>query len=152
MEWQFWIVLVQELLQEKHGLRFIKYSKTDTVFIFGDGAEVSSLQEVQFPVVIGVKRVMIKANIVKNEIPLLLSKASMKKAQLNLNFDNDTADILGQNVKLQTTISGHYYIPLCNTLLLDNGVGSNCNIILQTEASKSMSDEKKLKMAIKLQR
>ena len=130
----------------------IKYSKADTVFRFGDGAEVSSLQEVQFLVIIGVKRVMIKANVVKNEIPLLLSKASMKRAQLNLNFNNDTAEILGQKVKLQTTSSGHYCIPLCNTLLLDNGVGLNCNIILQTEALKSMSDDKKLKTAIKLHR
>ena len=115
----------------------IRYSKADTVFRFGDGAEVSSLQEVQFPVIIGVKRVMIKANIVKNEIPLLLSKASMKRAQ---------------NVKLQTTSSGHYCIPLCNTLLLDNGVGLNCNIILQTEALKSMTDDKKLMTVIKLHR
>ena len=126
----------------------VKWSKADTMFIFGDGIEVKSVKEIEFPVIIGKKRVRIKANVVKNEIPLLLSKASMKRAKLVLNFNNDTAEILGQNVKLHITSSGHYCVPLCNTLLMDNVL--NTNIVLHTEALQYMSNDKKMKKAIKL--
>ena len=126
----------------------VKWSKADTKFRFGDGIEVKSVKEIEFPVIIGKKRVRIKANVVKNEIPLLLSKASMKRAKLVLNFNNDTAEILGQNVKLHITSSGHYCVPLCNTLLMDNVL--NTNIVLHTEALQYMSNDKKMKKAIKL--
>ena len=39
-------------------------------FQFGDGVEVNSTEIVQFPAVIGTKKVTIEANIVKNDIPL----------------------------------------------------------------------------------
>ena len=127
----------------------VKWSKADTKFRFGDGIDVKSVEEIEFPVVIGKKRVKIKANVVNNEIPLLLSKASMKRANIVLNFMNDTAEILGQNVKLYTTSSGHYCVPLCNTLLIENVL--NTSIILHTEALQYMSDEK-MKKARKLHR
>ena len=36
----------------------------------------------------------------------------MKKARITINTDNDTAEILGVRVKLQSTSSGHYCIPV----------------------------------------
>ena len=129
----------------------VKTSSVNTKFRFGDGVEVMSLREVQIPVIIGVKKVMIKANVVNNEIPLLLSKSSMKKAQLVLNFNNDTAEVLGHNVKLHCTSSGHYCIPLSSTLLgVDCGVDTS--IILHTESLQTLSDDEKWKKAMKLHR
>ena len=128
----------------------VKQTKVDTKFRFGDGIEVKSVEEIEFPVVIGKKRVKIKANVVNNEIPLLLSKASMKRANIVLNFMNDTAEILGQNVKLYTTSSGHYCVPLCNTLLIENLL--NTSIVLHTEALQYISVDEKKKKALKLNR
>ena len=36
----------------------------------------------------------------------------MKEAGVKLDLDKDTADIMGQNVALNFTISGHYCIPI----------------------------------------
>ena len=128
----------------------IQSSKVETKFRFGDGAEVVSSQEVKFPVVIGAKKVFIKANVVESEIPLLLSKASMKRAQLVLNFNEDTAEILGQRVRLHCTSSGHYCIPLSSTLLYEGCDISS--IILHADGLKSLSDDAKYKKASKLHR
>ena len=128
----------------------IQSSKVNTKFRFGDGKEIASLLEVVFPVVIGVKRTMIRANIVDSEIPLLLSKASMKKAKLILNFNDDSAQILGQRVKLHCTSSGHYCIPLSNTLLYDGCDMSS--FILHAEGLASLTDDEKFRKAMKLHR
>ena len=47
-------------------------------FRFGDGIEVNSTEIVKFSAVIGTKEVMTEANIVKNDILLLLNRDSMK--------------------------------------------------------------------------
>ena len=128
----------------------VKSYKVSTKFKFGDGKEVDSCEEVVFPVVIGTKKVKIKASVVDNEIPLLLSKASMKRARLVLNFQTDTARILGQKVRLHCTSSGHYCLPLSNTILYDGrGVTS---FVLHTEGFSSLTDDEKYKKAMKLHR
>ena len=53
---------------------------SETVFKFGNGRKVKSKESVIFPVVIANKKCKIKAEIVKENIPLLLSKSSLKKA------------------------------------------------------------------------
>ena len=103
---------------------------------------------VAFPLVISVKKTTIKARIVENEIPSLLSKASMKRAKLILNFNEDNAKILGQNVRLHCTSSGHYCIPLSNTLLYDGC--DMTSFIIHTEGLASLTDDEKFKKAKKL--
>ena len=81
-------------------------------FRFGDGNDVISNKVVKFPAVLGNQKLFIEANIVANEIPLLMSRSSIKKAQIMINFDDDTAQILGNHqVKLNCTSPGHYCIP-----------------------------------------
>ena len=126
----------------------IETTKVNTTFRFGDGKDVVSLLEVKFPVVIGVKKITIRANIVDSEIPLLLSKASMKKAKLILNFNDDSAQILGQKVKLYCTSSGHYCIPLSNTMLYDGCDMSS--FVLHAEGLASLTENEKYKKAVKL--
>ena len=83
---------------------------SNVYFRFGDGNDVISDKVVKFPAVLGNQKVFIEANIVANEISLLMSKSSMKKAQMIINFVDDTAKILGNQVKpncavLVTTVS-----------------------------------------------
>ena len=67
---------------------------------FDDGNDVISNKVVKFPAVLGNQNVFIEANIVANKIPLLMSRSSMKKVQMIINFDDDMAQILGKQVKL----------------------------------------------------
>ena len=53
----------------------------------------------------------LKTDVVKSEIPLLLSKESMKAAESKIDFVNDTINISGKDIHLHFTTSGHYAIP-----------------------------------------
>ena len=113
-----WLNCFIDTLQDKDKA-LVEYASTDTKFKFGDGVEVTATKKVKFPAVIGSHKVMIESCIVKNEIPLLLSRGSMKKAGVVLNFGNDTARILNDTVELVSTSTGHYCVPLTNMLLTD---------------------------------
>ena len=95
---------------------------------------------VKFPVTIGgIKgvRVYIEADIVKNNLPLLLGHKSMKIAGMVLDLKNDCCCILGRYIKLQTTISGHYSLPLTNMLLETERL---MNVVLHCKALKSVQE------------
>ena len=53
-------------------------------------------------------------DIVPSNIPLLLSKESMKQANMKLNFKNDTLTAVGQPINLIVTKREHYTIPITN--------------------------------------
>ena len=59
-------------------------------FKFCDGNDVISNKVVKFPAALGKQKAFIEANILANEIPLLMSRSSMI-----INFDDDMAQILG---------------------------------------------------------
>ena len=88
----------------------VQIHPSNTVFKFGDGHEVVSRERHRIPAFIGKKKLFIETNVVDSEIPLLLSKAAMKKAGSKLDFCHDTVTMLGENVKLSFTESGHYCI------------------------------------------
>ena len=56
-----------------------------------------------------------KIDVVKSEIPLLLSKESMKVAESKIDFVNDRIKIYGKDIYLHFTTSGHFTIPLNKT-------------------------------------
>ena len=59
-----------------------------------------------------VKQGVIECEVIEKNLPLLLSKDSMKKAGVALNFVEDNATINVEKIDLGTTSSGHYIIPL----------------------------------------
>ena len=79
---------------------------------FRGGEVKTSSEAITFPCTLAGKHIQIKSDIVDSDIPLLLSKAAMKQAQIKLSLINDTAKIFGTNVDLQCTSSGHYCLPL----------------------------------------
>lgn len=85
---------------------------SDTLFKFGGGTVLQSTKQVIFPCVIAGTECEIKADVVKSDIPLLLSKDSMKNAKVKLDLENDSASIFGKDVQLQCTSSGHYCVPI----------------------------------------
>ena len=81
---------------------------SDASFRFGDGEKVPSTANVKIPVKIGNKSVLVVTDVVEKEIPLLLSRESMKKASMELDFCTDSAKMFGEDVRLRLTSSGHF--------------------------------------------
>ena len=123
----------------------VKNAKLNKTFCLGDGVKVKPIYSVKFLVTIGcVKgvRAYIEVDIVRNDLPLLLSHKSMKTAEMLLDFKNDSCWILGRYIKLQSTTSGHYNLSLTNMFC---GVESSMNVVLHCEALKKCSRVEKRK-------
>ena len=80
--------------------------RNETKFKCGDGDVVSSFKSIVTPEQIDNSEIMIDA--ISNELPLLLSKDAMKKANTTTDFMNDKVNILGQGIGIGFTNSGHY--------------------------------------------
>ena len=94
----------------------VKIEQSTSVFKFGDGKRMKSLKRVVLPCVLAGKNVTIRTDVVACNVPLLLSKTSMKRAGMIINLNNDTALIFGKNVKLNVTSIGHYMLPVFHPL------------------------------------
>ena len=106
-----WIDCYEGTLSDEDRLKVTK-EPSSTNFKFGDGRKVASIEKVTITATIGEEPVRIRADVVREEIPLLLSKNSMKKAETNIDFKTDTVSMFGSQQKLITTSSGHYAVPL----------------------------------------
>ncbi|CAG2196706.1 unnamed protein product [Mytilus edulis] len=84
-------------------------------FKFGDGKVVNSFMRATVPAQIGSINCKIETEIVKADIPLLLSKASLKKAGTVLDLKNDRAIMFNKPVELEFTSSGHYCVNIVKT-------------------------------------
>ena len=102
--------------EESQKLETFKGSRT---FKFGTGQRLSSLKRVILPRMIGGVRVDISADIIDADIPLFLSKSAMKRAKTLMDFEKDTICLLGRKIKLNTTTSGHYYVPITKPMPTD---------------------------------
>ena len=105
-----WQEMFLASLSEKEKIK--RYPTKSTYFKFGSGERVVSNETMEIPCMIaGVPRT-IKTKIVNSDIPLLLSKPDMKKMGFKINLENDTLETNGVTIDLDTTSSGHNYIPL----------------------------------------
>ena len=55
------------------------------------------------------------ADVVDRDIPLLTSKAEMKKRGFKLNLEDDSLEVKGRRIELDTTEKGGYKISMRNT-------------------------------------
>ena len=106
-----WLKCYLSTLSEKDK-KEVTYEKTNNYYKFGCCRKIKADQKVTIPAVIGEKDIMIKMDTVEGELPLLLSRQFMKKTKADLNFEDDTIQILGQKLNLILTESGHYALPL----------------------------------------
>ena len=90
--------------------RKITFHESKTPFKFGDGETKYSYQLVKIPAKIGTKYCFIEAEVVDCEIPLLLSKESLKRAKTIIDLDNDKVSMFGKQIDVQFTSSGHYCV------------------------------------------
>ena len=87
-------------------------SPSSATFTFGDGTTIKSVKKLTLPCWIAGIRATLSTDVVDCNIPLLLSKQSMKKAKMCLNFGEDIATVGAHTIKLKCSSSGHYVIPL----------------------------------------
>ncbi len=67
-----------------------------------------STRNVKLPAKIGLTKCLIETEVVKVDIPLLLSKMSLKKAGTILDMEKDSAVMFKQSIPLEFISSGHY--------------------------------------------
>eukprot|EP00112_Aurelia_sp_Birch-Aquarium-sp1_P025873 Seg886.5 transcript_id=Seg886.5/GoldUCD/mRNA.D3Y31 product="hypothetical protein" protein_id=Seg886.5/GoldUCD/D3Y31 len=104
-----WLNSFKESMQEEI---MIEEKSSHATFKFGNGDAVISSKKFVLPVTIGSKNVKLETDVVDTEIPLLMSKAAMKKANTILDFDQDRVIMFGEEQTLLKTSSGHYAIPI----------------------------------------
>ena len=143
-----WMNCYIDSLDEKERNKIV-YKVSHNKFKFGDGEKVCSQQLVKIPALIGQKKIFIETDVVKKDIPLLLSKKSMKKADTELNFRDDTVTMLNQKIDLQVTRSGHYTIPLDQNQQIIEKVDRKETVAITLLNSNNMSYKD---IAIKLHR
>ena len=108
---QKWLDLYVESLSEEDK-NLVTFSSSNKSYKFGIGPSEKAIAAVKFPVYLGSKKVLLEADVLKQDLPLLLSKATMKRAYAKLNTEIDEINMLGENIKLINTSTGHYAIPL----------------------------------------
>ena len=106
-----WIDCYDKTLSDEDQLKVTKASSSRN-FKFGGGWKVAFVEKVTLPATIGEQPGRIRIDVAREEIPLLLSKKSMKKAGTNIDFKTDTVSKFGSQQKLIATSSGHYAVPL----------------------------------------
>ena len=118
----------------------------NNTYRFRDAKFFPALPNVDKPIILGNKSLMVNTDVVTSDIPLLLSK----KLDMTLDFKNDNALVFDESIQLIVTKSGHYARPITRykTILNNVVIGVNKNVtVLATDTNKSKYD-----IALKLHR
>ena len=139
-------VWIKELLNTLPEYERSKVSEQESssTFRFGDGFEVKAIKQLKVPLEIAGGRIVMTIDMVKNEIPLLISKGAMKQMEMQIDFRNDTVTAMGQTIKLESTSSGHYVIPVTT-------IGNESSkVVLHLQDIQKLSKHQKTTKALKL--
>lgn len=142
---QNWFNDFVESLQAHERKQVIEKPSNKT-FKFGDGAQVTSVKNVVFPANLGSKKCMISSEVVDCDLPLLLSKETLKKADTVLNLRKDEATMFGKQVELHFTSTGHYCIDLLSKSTGESISKEEVMLIVEAESKQQKQ------MIIKLHR
>ena len=125
---------------DKNDRQKVVQTKGRRVFKFGGGTCLQSKGEYSLPVVIAGKEATVKTDVVESDIPLLLSRTAMKKAAVKMDLENDTATIMGKEVALNLTTSGHYCIPIDKSeeVPVENVCAVNLEILSKQDRIKTL--------------
>lgn len=111
-----WLTIFEESLtpEERQEIEVMECSKT---FRFGDGDEVVARTQKKLPVTICGQDSFLAVYVVDNDIPLLLSRESMKRMRMKIDSEHDKVYALDGEDDLLITKTGHMVIPIgrCDT-------------------------------------
>ena len=126
----------KELVQENESKKW---------FRFGTGKKVQSQKKVRLPCEVAGTMCYVNTEVVMCDIPLLLSKQSLKKAKAVLDLNKDKVEIFGKVIDLKCTSSGHYCIDITPA-----SKGKDENIMFAVDRGCNLKGKKK--MVVKLHR
>ncbi|CAG2191494.1 unnamed protein product [Mytilus edulis] len=129
------------------GLDQLTCNESHVPFKFGDGQTVYSYQKVKIPALIGSVKCSIETEVVDCEIPLLLSKTSLKRASTILDLRNDKVTMFGQLVDVNLTSSGHYCINIKDKQFTNRNKNESEEVLI---IDTKLSFKKKKEILLKL--
>ena len=97
-------------------------TENKSLYRFGDGEESMSIKIVNVPIAIGSKRMLLEVGVVKNNIPLLISKGTLSKMGM-IDLTRHKAEKNAEVMKLLCISSDHFYVSLTTF------ARENCNVI-----------------------
>ena len=124
--------------------RAVKTQQSKRPFKFGDGKVVYSIKLATIPAHIADRKCNIETEVVSSDIPLLLSKSSLKKAGAVLDLKNDQAELFNKKVKLELTSSGHYCIDIVSPRKLQSKTSDREEEVLVITSDMSPNERKKI--------
>ena len=86
--------------------------KSGHSFVFGNGKQFLSPKIVAIPIYLGQKRVTLLTDVVTADIPLLISIETLQKTDAQINFKLNKITMLGEEIDVKISTSGHYCLPL----------------------------------------
>ena len=93
----------KKLIKIKRGWRFFK---------FGVNSPIKSSKEVELPVKIGGKKLIITVDVIQAHVPFLMSKEQMKQLKMKIDLTKDMVEFDNKKINLNESNSGHYLLPL----------------------------------------
>ena len=105
-------------------------------FRFGDGEPIESVKRVLIPAEIGGSSVLLDAYVVPSNIPLLLSRESMKRAGMSIDFKHDVVKVGDQPQPTAVCSTGQYLIPI----LPNKAVGNLQSMFHVSTVSQQVKD------------
>ena len=116
---QAWLKAYHETLSV-NDRQLVKKTSSSNKFRFGDGATYSSIKYVTFPIYIQGKRHFLSSDVVTCDVPLLLSRESLERADAEIYFGKGEVLFLGKMITVVTTLFGHYCLPLTSNFNTNN--------------------------------
>ena len=139
-----WLKLYIESLNEKDKKLVQGPKASNKSFQFGNQGILKSKAGYTIPAYLGGNPVMIDMDVIQSDIPLLLSKDAMKKANMALYLADDEAEVFGKRISLSTTSAGHYVIPLLANTVYQNSCEipeNDVNQVLSIDMLKAGPEE-----------
>ena len=142
-----WLKCYRETLNESENDN-IKLLESSSSFKFGDGNVVKSVGKVFIPIELSGKKVKLATEVINKNLPLLLSRESMKKAKTVINFHDGTCYMFGNKQNLQMTSNGHFCVPLNKTSF--DREGNTSHMILFNDKLENKNESERMRIAKKL--
>ena len=96
-----WLEVYLDTLSEEE-LKLVQYHDNNRRYKFGSGDPICSTKSVTIPCQIAGKNVNIECSIVSARVPMLLSKKSMKRAEMIIDFGKDEVTVFGKKHKTRS--------------------------------------------------
>ena len=128
--------------------KLLHVEDSNSVLKFGDSKLIKSNKKVTIPTVTADQKVMLTTDVISKDLPLLLSKEAMKRANTQIAFASDKINILGRDVQVIFSTSGHYCRPIGR--LNSSGIGSTeevkeeVNLFCNELSEKAVSQKQRI--------